>query len=418
MNIEGNGSGIATNRLAAAVDLLPPAEAMAVRAWLGATSPNERFLPGVLTDVHEPISMDLRRASPGDPRGVRTVGVIGGGTAGYLTALALREKRPWLDVSLVESRDIPVIGVGEATVPEMVWFLHHYLSIDPVEFFSEVRPTWKLGIKFAWGPDPSGFTAPFDWAGHSIGMLGALADSGSVDGFSVQSLLMLADRTPVLGLGDGPVSLMKYLPWAYHLDNVRLVGYLAGLAERRGVRHIDATVTDVVVRGGEWVDHLRTVDGRELRYDLYVDCTGFRSKLLGEALDVPFESYADSLFTDSAVTGSRDHGGCPKPYTTSTTMDAGWCWTIPVPDGDHLGYVYSSRDISDEQAAQELQDRFPGASAPKYVRFKSGRRRLRRQSPAKTAGQRHLHHPAVGRCGPLRPRPAAHRSPRPARLSA
>jgi tryptophan halogenase len=162
MNIEGNGSGIATNRLAAAVDLLPPAEAMAVRAWLGATSPNERFLPGVLTDVHEPISMDLRRASPGDPRGVRTVGVIGGGTAGYLTALALREKRPWLDVSLVESRDIPVIGVGEATVPEMVWFLHHYLSIDPVEFFSEVRPTWKLGIKFAWGPDPSGFTAPFD----------------------------------------------------------------------------------------------------------------------------------------------------------------------------------------------------------------------------------------------------------------
>jgi len=375
MSTSATGKGPDTPRcsqLDRVVDSLDPRESAAVRAWLGGTD-GGRLSPRALVGTREPTGSDLLRPPEGDPRAVRAVGVIGGGTAGYLAALALRAKRPWLEVTLVESKDIPIIGVGEATVPGMVPFLHRYLGVDPAEFYERVEPTWKLGIKFEWGPDPAGFTAPFDWRSHSVGMLGALAEHGSINGFSVQSLLMMADRTPVIDVGGRPVSLMRYLPFAYHLENIRFVRYLTELAGRRGVMHVDATVADVVRDADGWVDHLRTSDGRELRFDLYVDCSGFRSRLLGQALGVPFESYASSLFTDSAVTGNRGHGGHLKPYTTATTMDAGWCWTIPVPEGDHHGYVYCSAAISDEQAARELHARFPGVDEPKQVRFRSGR---------------------------------------------
>ncbi len=319
----------------------------------------------------------FERPADDDPRAIRTVGVIGGGTAGYLTALALRAKRPWLDVTLVESSTVPIIGVGEATVPLMVAFLHHYLGVEPEDFYREVRPTWKLGIRFDWGPNPEGFMAPFDWGANSIGVLGSLAERGDINAFTMQSLLMAADRTPVFdpggGAGSGPVSLMKFLPFAYHLDNERFVRFLTTLARSRGIGHIDAKIADVVPSGPEWIDHLVTTDGRRLSFDFYVDCTGFRSLLLGKTMGTPFHSYAGSLFTDSAVTGNLPHGGLLKPYTRATTMNAGWCWTIATRADDHLGYVYSSAAISDEAAADELARRFPGISAPRQVRFRVGR---------------------------------------------
>jgi tryptophan halogenase len=163
-----------------------------------------------------------------DPKAIRTVGVIGGGTAGYFTALAFKAQRLWLEVSLVESADIPIIGVGEATVSYMVMFLHHYLGIDPAEFYQRVRPTWKLGIKFEWGSRPEGFVAPFGWGSNSAG---------------------------------GHVSLMKYLPFAYHMDNARLVRYLTEMAARRGVRQVDATVAEVRLDGPDRVGDLIAADG-------------------------------------------------------------------------------------------------------------------------------------------------------------
>lgn len=351
-------------------------ERAGITGWLGGgpgAGQPAGVCPQALTEHHEKVGSDRFRPRGDDPQAVRSVGVIGGGTAGYLTALGLKAKRPWLDVTLVESRDIPIIGVGEATVSYLVTFLHHFLDIDPAELYRKVRPTWKFGIKFNWGPDPDGFMATFDWNHHSIGALGALEAENTVNGFTAQSLMMMADRTPIYEVDGSYVSLMKYLPFAYHLDNARFVGFLAELAAERGVHHVDARLAEVVLGADEWVDHLRTADGRQLRYDFYVDCTGFRSMLLGAALDTRFVSYQDSLFTDSAVTANRGHGGHLKPYTTATTMDAGWCWTIPTPDSDHLGYVYSSSALSDDDAAHELTERFPGADGLRQVRFRSGR---------------------------------------------
>ncbi|MFK8849711.1 tryptophan halogenase family protein [Streptomyces sp. Ac-502] len=367
-------SGLAArpgNALEQVLGTLPRDEADAVRSWLpGAGGGAE---PLALLRSLAASGGDMERPDASTPRAIRRVGVIGGGTAGYLAALALKAKRPWLDVTLVESRHIPIIGVGEATVTYMTLFLHHYLGIDAEELYRRVRPTWKLGIRFDWGPHPDGFMGPFDWSSDSVGLQGALRTSGGINGSTLGSALMTADKAAVYRQGDAPLSLMKYLPFAYHLDNALLVSYLTELAERRGVHHVEATVADVELSGPEWVEKLRTADGRDLTFDLYVDCTGFRSQLLGRAFKTPYVPFSSTLFTDSAVTGNVPHGGKIRPYTQATTMNAGWCWRIPTRDSDHRGYVFSSAAISDDEAAGELAARFPGISDPHFVRFRSGR---------------------------------------------
>jgi tryptophan 7-halogenase len=358
--------------LAPILAALTPAEGNALTSWIGAQGDPD---PRLLSVHHEPVQPPSREPREADPGAIRTVGVIGGGTAGYLAALALRAWRPSIEVTVVESSTIPVIGVGEATVTDMLPFLHRYLGIEISRFYQEVQPTWKLGIKFDWGPNPGGFLAPFDWASHSVGMLGALAQHGSVDGFTLQSLLMNADRTPVLRADDQVVSLLPYLPFAYHLENKKFIGFLSDLAVARGVRHVDATIAEVKLKDAEWVDSLLASDGRELKYDLYIDCTGFRSRLLGQALGVPFREFSASLFTDAAVTASIANHGEPRPYTTASTMNSGWCWNIPLAEGeDHLGYVHSSAAITADQATQELLERHPDARIQGHVQFRSGRR--------------------------------------------
>ncbi|MEV6848467.1 tryptophan halogenase family protein [Actinoplanes sp. NPDC051411] len=309
-----------------------------------------------------------------DPDAIRTVGVIGGGTAGYLTALALRARRPWLDVTLIESSDIPVIGVGEATTPPLLAFLHHYLGIDPHDFLEKVRPTWKLGIKFDWGPYADGIMAPFDWGANSIGVLGSLAERNDPNAYTLQSLFMLHNRVPVFRLdGERYVSLMDDLPFAYHLENRALVKYLTDLARERSIKHLDAQISDVELSGEDWIDSLRTTDGRTLEFDLYIDATGFRSKLLGQTLKTEYTSYSDSLFTDTAVTGYTEQSEAIEPYTTAATMDAGWCWSIPVHDENHVGYVHSSAFMSADAAADEIQRQHGTVKDLRTVKFRSGR---------------------------------------------
>jgi tryptophan halogenase len=317
-----------------------------------------------------------RLGAPDDDAAIRSVGIIGGGTAGYLTALALRARLPHLSVTIVESSRIPIIGVGEATTPSIVPFLHDYLDIDPQDFVAKVRPTWKLGIKFEWGPYPDGFMAPFDWAMNTVGVLGSLRERGHPNDFTLQSMFMQADRVPVFRLDDGShVSFMDDLPFAYHLDNKSFVRYLKELASARGIGYLDATVEEVVLSGDDWVDHLVVTGNPELRYDLYVDCTGFRSLLLGKALKTDYVDYSASLLTNTAVTATVPAPDPLQAYTTATTMEAGWCWNIPMPAEGHIGYVHASEWISEDGAAKEITARYPEAKGFHTVRFRSGRYR-------------------------------------------
>jgi tryptophan 7-halogenase len=301
-----------------------------------------------------------------------SVGVIGGGTAGYFAALALRRAFPELRVTLVESSSVPIIGVGEATTTLMPPFLHHELGLDIVDLFRTVKPTFKLGIKFLWGPPGEGyFTYPFGDASP----VDAYVFDGHLQSQSLVSLLMGGNRGPVVRGPDGELlSLLPSLKFAYHLDNEPFVAYLARSAARSNIEHVDAKIDEVRVDDAG-VAGLRTSDGRELAFDLYVDASGFRSLLLGSALASPFESFASSLFCDQAIVATVPQDGPIEPYTTAETMDAGWCWRIPVRGEDHRGYVHASSFLGEADAIDEMRRKNPGMGEPRVIRFRSGRHR-------------------------------------------
>jgi tryptophan halogenase len=346
-------------------------------------SPSEQqFTMEVMQELftnHELLVREASRARGDEAEGVRTVGILGGGTAGWLTALALRAQLPWLDVTVIETPQIPIIGVGEATVPSLVAFLHKYCKLDILELTREVKPTWKEGIRFEWGlPGDYVFQAPFDWEVNGLGMLGSMAETGNVSSFTLQGILMGRDLTPIIRTGGKLQSFLPLLSFAYHLDNGRLVGYLTRAALARGVRHLDCKIVDAALRpeaadGEPEVAHLVAEDGRKLEFDLYVDCSGFRSFLLEQKLGVPFQSYASTLFTDTALTFNAPHGGKIRPYTTARTMDHGWCWNIPMVDDDHQGYVHSSAYCTTDEALAEARRIWPKLENERVVRFRSGR---------------------------------------------
>jgi tryptophan 7-halogenase len=308
------------------------------------------------------------------PKRYRSIGILGGGTAGYLAAMAFRQRMPDVDVAIIESKKIPIISVGEATTPDMVKFLHspQLMGVDVVDFHQRVQPTFKLGIKFVWGERDAGqFHYPFQYSS----LLESYAYDGTIDNQSVASHMMALDRCPLYRGPDGElVSLMETMRFAYHLDNERLVRFLADETVKRGATHIDAVVTQVVTTpDGGHVDHLITEDGQKLKYDLYVDASGFRSLLMGSALKSPFTSYESSLFNDRAWAASCPHGGVVRPYTQATTMSAGWCWRIPFESDDHLGYVFSSRFQNEDDALAEMKRMHPEMGEARLVKFRSGR---------------------------------------------
>lgn len=319
-----------------------------------------RSLLGVAVDKKLRAPQLTASEPPQQPR--LSVGIVGGGTAGHLAALALA-RRGDLRVTLIESSAVPVIGVGEATTPLLPQFLHADLDLPIHDLFAHVRPTLKLGIRFDWGRPGFAFNYPF---GPSRLLEPAVYD-GDPEAASLRSLAMSTGKVPAR-----PGTAV-----AYHLDNRRFVGWLAEHARRAGVERIDATIADVEVDGaGEdrRVTALTAEDGRRFSFDLYVDASGFRSLLLGRALGSPFVPFAPSLPTDRAVVGTAPLPGEVPPYTRAETYPAGWCWSTPQRDEDHRGYVFCSAFETPEGAEAELRSRVPGLGEPRLVAFEAGRR--------------------------------------------
>ncbi len=300
--------------------------------------------------------------------------VIGGGTSGYFAALAVKRRFPEVSVTLVESPDVPIIGVGEATTTLMPPFLHGQLGIDAAELFAAVKPTFKLGIRFEWGaPGDYWFTYPFGDADP----VEAYAFERDLRQQSFVSMLMNDDRAPVLRDESGALrSLLTQVKFAYHLDNAPFVRFLARTAAQADVAHVAMTIDRVErTADGEGIAAVHDRDGREVRSDFFVDATGFRSLLLEDTLGSPFESWASTLFCDRAIVATVPQPGPVRPYTTAETMDAGWCWRIPVEGEDHRGYVHASAFLDEDAAVDEMRARNPGMGDPWVVRFRSGRHR-------------------------------------------
>ena len=310
-----------------------------------------------------------RRASSGPDGLCRSIGIIGGGTAGYLSAMALRRRFPRLPVTLIESSALPVIGVGEATTPLMPQFLHVDLRLDIHQLFREVQPTLKLGIRFEWGRPAGAFNYPFG----PIHVLEPIAFDGDLAQGSPQSMLMNASALPLHHSAGGWRSDLG-VDTAYHLDNGPFVRYLSRQAESFGVTKVDARIAEVqVADDGESVTGLVADDGRRFAFDLYIDCSGFRSLLLEQTLGSAFQPYQDSLFTDRALVASVPHGGLVEPYTLAQTWNAGWCWSTPQRSADHRGYVFSSAFANPEEAEGEMRRRLPGLGETRLIKFRTGR---------------------------------------------
>ncbi len=307
------------------------------------------------------------------PKKIQRVLVLGGGSAGLIAAHTLKKKLPQMEVEVLRSPEIGVIGVGEGTTAAFPRHFFEYLKMDPQSFYEGADPTWKLGIRFIWGPKEFNYTFSREYSQRWTGML-------RNTGFYVEP------ETSYVGITSACMARDRAFPrkqdgtphihnnHAFHIENTKLVGWLEKqcLAER--VTITDGTMAEAEVVDGE-IAGLKLTDGRRVTADLYVDASGFRSELLGRALGTPHIDYTKSLFCDRAVIAGWPRTDEPiKPYTVAETMDSGWCWQIEHEHWINRGYVYASAFISDEEALREFRTKNPKiANEPRVVKFRSGR---------------------------------------------
>jgi tryptophan 7-halogenase len=307
---------------------------------------------------------------------VNRILVLGGGSAGFLAAITVKARLPDLEVTVVRSKEIGIIGVGESTTIGVPEHLHNYLGIDLKEFYQKAQPQWKLGIRFLWGKRPW-FDYPFanqlDAHYHALPKgTGFYCDEGPFDYVGIFSGLMTLNNVFLRGQDGLPVIPANSV--AYHIENKTFVAFLEGYALGLGVIVRDDTVKEVF-QDDQGITGLRLASsGETVTADLFLDCSGFASVLLGKTLKEPFISFKPSLYNDRAVIGGWNRQEEPiKPYTTAETMDAGWCWQIEHEHRIERGYVHSSDFISDDAAQTEFRTKNPKVESTRIVKLISGR---------------------------------------------
>lgn len=310
---------------------------------------------------------------------IKRVLVVGGGTAGWLAACHLAKKLRSADpegvqITLLESPNIPTIGVGEGTVPAIRQSLQ-YLGISETDFIRECDVTFKQSIQFVdWmKPSPSGQTHRyhhlFDYPDLSTldltpyWLQGLVGDASYADTVSLQGRLCDAGFAPKTMQHP---EFMGHTNYAYHLDAAKFAQLLTRHATQQlGVKHLLGTVQQVELDVNGDIAAVHTSEQGRLGADMFVDCTGFSALLIGETLQIPFIDKSDVMFVDSAlaVQVPYEHPEQPIPgYTIATAREAGWIWDIGLSARRGTGYVYSSRYSSDERAEQVLREYLQGAA--------------------------------------------------------
>ena len=318
---------------------------------------------------------------------IRSVLIVGGGTAGWMAAAALqRTLGPHAKVTLVESEDIGIVGVGEATVPPIRDF-NALIDLDEAEFMRETQATLKLGIEFVdWGIKGKTYLHPFGTFGpgptlaeFQQSFLALRARDRIADDIEAYSLCAQAMKAGRAGLRDpDPRSPLSALFTAYHFDAGLYARDLRTVCEGRGVERLEGEIVEVVQRPDDgFVDRVRLKDGRELTADLFIDCTGFRGLLIEGALKTGFEDWSHWLPMNRAWAVPCERVSPTTPFTRSTARDAGWQWRIALQHRTGNGHVYCSDYVDDDTARQVLLDNLdgPALAEPRPLRFTTGRRK-------------------------------------------
>ncbi|OSZ69342.1 tryptophan halogenase [Sphingomonas sp. IBVSS2] len=319
-------------------------------------------------------------------RNIRSILIVGGGTAGWMTAATFaRILGPdYAKITLVESDEIGIIGVGEATIPQMATF-NRMLGLDEDQFVRETKGSFKLGIQFVnWGRLGHRYFHPFgryglDMKGVSFHAyylrLRQLGEAPDVDAWSLQAMAARDDKfMRGIDAGNSPLSDIAY---AYHFDAGLYARFLRRYAEERGVVRREGRIVDVKLRGEDgFVRSVTMQDGSEIEADLFVDCSGFRGLIIEQALKVGYTDWSHYLPCDRAVAVPCASVDAWTPYTRSTAHAAGWQWRIPLQHRIGNGHVFSSSHMSDDEATAILMANLDGEplADPRTIPFTTGHR--------------------------------------------
>ena len=293
---------------------------------------------------------------------IEKVVIVGGGTTGWMAAASLlkyaTDKN--ITVTLVESPTISTVGVGEATIPNIVDF-NRNLGIDEVELIKATQATFKLGIEFEdWYKKGERFFHPFADYGLKVDnvefhhYLNKLNQQGTkVDLEDYSFACALAKQGKFAQPNPNPSNPLAEYSYAYHLDAVLYAKFLCDFSVKKGVEHILANVTEVNLNNDSgFIESLTLDDGRQINGDLFIDCSGFKGLLIEGAMGIELDDLSQWLPCDSAVAVQTTLVGNPNPYTRAIAKDSGWQWQIPLQHRMGNGYIYSSK-FTDDNAAQE-----------------------------------------------------------------
>lgn len=303
----------------------------------------------------------------------QSVLIVGGGTAGWLTAAFLAKtlgaRGEGIQVALVESPEIGIVGVGEGTFPSIRGTLAA-IGIDEARFIRECHATFKQGIRFDhWvrpkgSPGPDHYFHPFSHPSQRPGgpeLLPYWLRGAAGEAVPFAQAATMQKRVADLGRGPKRTSDADFagpMNYAYHFDAGRFAKLLAEHGRTLGVKHLLGNVERVELDQEGAIACVHTREQGALSADLYIDCTGFRARLIGEALGVPLRKLDDVLFVDRALAIQVPYADASAPiasYTISTAHEAGWTWDIGLQRRRGVGYVYSSRHTSDERAEEVLR---------------------------------------------------------------
>jgi tryptophan halogenase len=318
---------------------------------------------------------------------IRDIVIVGGGTAGWMAAAALAKVvgTQAYNITLVESEEIGIVGVGEATIPPITLY-NKLLGIDEDEFVRETHATFKLGIEFIdwrrighrymhhfglFGADMNGIPFSHYW-------LRSVREGGDPDNHHFNAEAEAARLNRFARTRDAAPTVMPSIHYAFQFDAARYAAYLRRYAEKLGVVRAEGRIVRVDQNSESgFIESVELSDGRAVAGDFFLDCSGFRGLLIEQALGAGYDDWGHWLPCNRAAAVPSARAEDPIPYTRAIAREAGWQWRIPLQHRTGNGYVFSDAFIGEDEAIAALMGRLDGPpqAEPRIIRFVAGRRR-------------------------------------------